>query len=1324
MSSADEPGGAGRGHADPAPRPSASQPMSQPVSAVEALSAVTDPFLIGIRHHSPALAAALPALLDAYRPEVLLIELPTEAGPWLSWLADPQTQAPVALAGPVDGGASVAFYPFADFSPELAALRWARERGVEVVPCDLPLADRSGEERQPAAVPGDGPAGPDFGAQPGPGADPGVDPGSDPGAGFGAALRRTVTGRAGEDLWDRQVEARAPGATPEQIRRAALAVGWALRQDAAGSVSRHDLAREAWMRGTLRTVEGRRCAMLLGAFHIPAILDPAVAAKIATADQIKIEQERVLAQAEAQAAKLAAARPGATSARAATSTAAAVDAPARTKAYSTAMSLVTYTFALLDERSGYPAGIRDPHWQQSVYESHGDPAAVEAAAAAHLVEVCRALRSAGHPAGLAEARQALRFALDLAVLRDLPAPARGELVEAVTAVLGHGELLGRGRAVAGALEHAMVGRRRGRLAPGTPQSGLRAHAQEVLAGLRLPGPGDKRADLRLDPLRSALDRRREVALNRLAVCGVPYGETSEQVAPGGLATLTTKWRVCWTPSTEAHLDLLTVNGVTLAQAAAGVLRRIQRQEQAEGGPTVAQTLAGLLAAAECGLPELAGSRLREIATVVLPTGNLSELLGAADLLDRLRAGHVPGLPDPAVLFGAVAVAPEAASAGSAPAGSEAEPEKAAAESLDDKADQVGSESEPSGALHPGGLDLAERIDAAALVRVAGLAGSQDLADARALTAFAVRCAAAGSQLRADSALRHLEREGAPMISAAAGACRVVLGVAAAEVLGTRLAGWVDTATHRAARSALRERLTGLLAAAGPLLSTGPAVLDPLVHRVNTLPDGEFLDRLPALRGGFSQTTPADRDRILRQVEDGIGASVGADVAADGLAPELLADAAWADAAGRAALELAGFRSTLAELVVSPSAMATRNATAGGSGSSTLTNGPAAEKDDRVLIADSSRNVLIPADRWRLILARQQGECTSPARRYAQALDELYGRGEGGGEGADQGRGRSAKGGREAGYPSVREWSTDLEALFGKGIREEVLAAAAGAGRLDAALELDPASVRPSVELLRNVLALAGGLPESALAKLRPLVARLVSELAAQLANRLRPALTGLTSPLPTRRPGGRLDFDRTVRANLATARRGTDGSVRLLPEKPVFHSRVRRQSDWRLILVVDVSGSMESSVIWSALTAAVFAGVSAVSTHFLAFSTVVADFTDQIADPLSLLLEVRVGGGTHIAAGLAAARELVTVPSKTLIVTISDFEEGYPLAGLLGEVRRLAESGVTLLGCASLDDNGTPRYSIPIAQAVAGAGMPVAALSPLELAGWVGERIR
>jgi len=158
--------------------------------------------------------------------------------------------------------------------------------------------------------------------------------------------------------------------------------------------------------------------------------------------------------------------------------------------------------------------------------------------------------------------------------------------------------------------------------------------------------------------------------------------------------------------------------------------------------------------------------------------------------------------------------------------------------------------------------------------------------------------------------------------------------------------------------------------------------------------------------------------------------------------------------------------------------------------------------------------------------------------------------------------------------------------------------------------------------------------------------------------------------------------------------------------------------------VVDVSGSMETSTIWAALTAAVIAGVPSLRTHFVTFSTEVIDMTDRVTDPLSLLLEVKVGGGTHIAAGLRYARQLVTTPSRTMVVLISDFEEGYPLGGLLGAVRALVNDGVKLLGCASLDDRGAPRYSAGIAAQLVAAGMPVAALSPTELARWIGEQVR
>jgi hypothetical protein len=1119
------------------------------------------------------LSVVLPELLDRCRPEVLLLELPPEFADWLPWLADPGTNAPVALAGVVgDGGP--AFYPFADFSPELVAIRWAFRMGVPVVPCDLPLADPAWRmvER---------------------GAD-GV--GSDRVGVLAQALEAAASGRADEDMWDRTVEARAPGADPEALRRAALVVGWALRDDAVrdGGVDELDLRREAWMRRCLAGAAGRRIAALVGSFHATALLDG--------------------------------------------------EPDGREPATATVTtSLVPYTFGLLDARSGYPAGIRDPQWQQAVLGAAGDPLAIEAAATESVVRVCAGVRAAGHPAGPAEAREAVRLSTDLARLRGLPAPGRGELVEALQSVLAHGEVLGRGRAVASAMERVMVGDRRGALAPGTPRSGLAPAVRDLLATLGLPGPGAREREVRLDPLRSDLDRRREVTLHQLAACDVPYGAPTETVGIGGTDALTSRWTLNWTPETDAMLDVAGLRGVVLAQAAAGALRERRRREVAEGGPTALEVVDGLRAAAVCGLVALTSERVAEVGTVLPASGTLSETIGGLALLDRIRLGHVAGLTSlagPASLDGLPAVT--------------------------------------------------EALETAAVRQVDGLAGSEDVADVHALAALAKRAEASGVGLRLADALDRLTTGGTPMMGAAAGAVQVLLGLRDAAALGLRTASWVDTATTPEARRALRARLTGVLAVAEPLLHTGGEALTGLLDRVGSLTDNEFLDRLPALRGGFHGLSPAARGRLLEIVDERLGG--GHDVGTLDDAQLLLARL-LADRAGREALSRHRF--------AVPS-------TVDGSQSTVDVAGREA--------AGAVGGDLAAPDRWRLVLGRERYRLGGAARRYATALDELYGTGQGEGSRADGA-------GQDPSYPRARDWADELSALFGAEIREEVLASAAESGRADVALLLEPDAVRPSVDLLQTVLSLAGGLPEATVARLRPLIARIVEELTRQLATRLRPALAGITTPRPTYRPGGPLDLARTVRRNLAVSHLDSDGRLVLVPERPVFRTRSRRSLDWRLVLVVDVSGSMEASVIWSALTSAVLAGVPALTTHFVAFSTEVVDLTDRVHDPLSLLLEVQVGGGTHIAAGLRYARELVTVPARTLVVVVSDFEEGYPLGGLLGEVRALAESGATLLGCASLDDAGRPRYSVSVARQVVAAGMPVAALSPLQLTRWVGEQV-
>ena len=82
--------------------------------------------ILGIRHHGPGSARSVLAELERLQPDALLVEGPSDASDLIGLIEDPGMHPPVALLVYAPDEPRVAtFYPFAEFSPEWVALRWA-----------------------------------------------------------------------------------------------------------------------------------------------------------------------------------------------------------------------------------------------------------------------------------------------------------------------------------------------------------------------------------------------------------------------------------------------------------------------------------------------------------------------------------------------------------------------------------------------------------------------------------------------------------------------------------------------------------------------------------------------------------------------------------------------------------------------------------------------------------------------------------------------------------------------------------------------------------------------------------------------------------------------------------------------------------------------------------------------------------------------------------------------------------------------------------------------------------------------------------------------
>jgi Mg-chelatase subunit ChlD len=305
-----------------------------------------------------------------------------------------------------------------------------------------------------------------------------------------------------------------------------------------------------------------------------------------------------------------------------------------------------------------------------------------------------------------------------------------------------------------------------------------------------------------------------------------------------------------------------------------------------------------------------------------------------------------------------------------------------------------------------------------------------------------------------------------------------------------------------------------------------------------------------------------------------------------------------------------------------------------------------------------------------------------------------------------------KGGLGKSSPNIARWLGDIRAYFPSTVVRVMQQDALE--RLDLKrMLLEPemlAAVEPDVHLVANLLALNGVMPAKTRETARIVVRRVVEELERRLSNPLRQAVLGsLNRASRNRRPRhSEINWHLTIRANL---RHYQPDHRTIIPETLIGYGR-KRSALRDIVLCVDQSGSMATSVVYAGIFGAVLASLPAVKTSLVVFDTSVVDLTEELSDPIELLFGTQLGGGTDINRALGYCQGLIRHPQETILVLITDLYEGGNAEEMIKRAASIVASGVQVITLLALSDDGAPGYDHEFAESFAGLGIPAFACTP------------
>lgn len=536
-----------------------------------------------IRHHSPACAYSVLALIEQVKPDYVLIEGPDSFNPLIAGLLDGDTRPPVAIMGQTavkgapeqcdesDAVTKSAYFPFCEYSPEWQALRIGQQHQAQLRFIDLPWTaqvecDHESEnphhslqrERYLAH------------------------------SLFIAQLAKKCGCRDHDELWEHLFELRPLASVANWSGFFRDSFVWCalarLDYEPEVLVSEGSTQREAHMQAHIQTIKAAepnaKIVVVTGGFHTLALIEGLGK----TADQqfeLSTEQQK---QFTAQQ-KLA----------------------ERDSAW-----LIRYSFDRLDALNGYASGMPSPAFYQKVWEGllteRADQSEQKIAATAayrnqlgiqflaYVAEVLREKQFDAAP-GFLSVKLAAEQSLRLAAFRGHTGAGRYDLLDGLQSAFIKGSLDDSQDELWQQIKTCFSGFTLGQIPKGTLSPPLVSETYSLAKAFRFKLDDTLAKTSRLDVYRNKQHRLRSRFLHLLTFLEIHFAKPISGpnfLSGNQMDLLFEEWQYAWTPNVEGELIALSEKGTQLKSIALNKILAMEKQLEEQGVSRSSQSAVTLL----------------------------------------------------------------------------------------------------------------------------------------------------------------------------------------------------------------------------------------------------------------------------------------------------------------------------------------------------------------------------------------------------------------------------------------------------------------------------------------------------------------------------------------------------------------------------------------------------------------------------------------------------------------------------------------------------------------------------------------------------------